>query len=126
MNQLCKMYHLDLGCQYNEKCRRKHCFIIKSEDAIRRFQLTRMVPLNPVSKLTKFTSGGRDYFGMRNGMDINFFDFNCETKQLSDVYKFTFPDPNSKYTFYDQKSHYIYYARENPDTFYQDIGFINI
>jgi hypothetical protein len=62
---------------------------------------------------------------LRNGNDIKFFDFNCETKvSLKDNY--SLPDPNSKYNFYDQKNLFIYYSRENPDTLYEDMGFYNL
>ena len=32
--------------------------------------------MNPVSKLTKFSSGGKDYYVMRSNLDINVFDIN--------------------------------------------------
>jgi hypothetical protein len=84
------------------------------------------VPNHPQTKLSKFNSGGKDFFALRNGNDVNFFDFNCETKVLGDVFKYSLPDPNSKYNFYDHKNEYIYYSRENPDTLYEDMGFYNL
>lgn len=79
-----------------------------------------------MSKLTKYHNGNKDFYGMRNNSDINFFEFNLETKQLTDMYKWQLPDPESKYTFYDHKNEYIYFGRDNLQGMYQDIGFYNL
>lgn len=68
---------------------------------------------------------------MRNGIDIDFFDFNWENKQqnkdpFSSVYKWNLPNPNVKYNFYDHKNQFIYYSGENADKMYQDIGFYDM
>ena len=63
---------------------------------------------------------------MRNNNEINFFDFNVETKQFGDVYSYSLPDPNGKYSFYDQKNEYVYFAKENTEMLYQDIGFYSM
>lgn len=86
----------------------------------------RTLPFHPLTKLTKFKSGEKDFFAMRNGNDINFFDFSCETKQLGNVFQYTLPDPNGKYNFYDHKNEYIYYSKDNPDTVYEDMGIYNL
>lgn len=59
---------------------------------------------------------------MRNGVDVNFFDFNFETKILGDVFKYSLPDPNGKYNFYDHKNEFIYYSKENEELHYEDMG----
>ena len=63
---------------------------------------------------------------MRNNADINFFEFNWETRTLNDMYKWQLPDPECKYSFYDHKNEYIYYGRDNLQGMYQDIGFYNL
>ncbi|MCB0369854.1 MAG: hypothetical protein KDD45_10560 [Bdellovibrionales bacterium] len=93
---------------------------------MKRFKLIRAVPLHPISKLTKFTNGGKSFFGMRNNLDITFFQFNCQTQELKDVFNWQLPDPNLKYTFYNQKDQYIYFSRENSEMHYQDIGFYDL
>ncbi len=49
---------------------------MNDEHAIRRFNFMRNIPNALQSKLSKFRSGGKDYFVLRNGNMINFFDFN--------------------------------------------------
>ena len=120
-----------MECKFGEKCNRKHYFVVNNENAIRRLDLMRNLPISPICKLTKFRNGDKDYFGMRNGTDIDFFDFNWENKQqnkdvFGSVYKWNLPNPNVKYNFYDNKGQYIYYSGENADKLYQDIGFFNI
>lgn len=56
-----------------------------------------------MSRLTSFSSGGKQFFAMRNGAVVNFFQFDFETKGLLDVFKYDFPDPAGKYNFYDHK-----------------------
>ncbi|TXI87294.1 MAG: hypothetical protein E6Q36_07755 [Chryseobacterium sp.] len=104
----------------------KHSFILNNEDSLRRYHLIRTVPFHPLTKLTKFKHGEKDVFVLRNGTDVNFFDFNCETKILGELHKYSLPDPNAKYNFYDHKNEFIYYSRENPDTLYEDFGFYNL
>ena len=84
------------------------------------------VPMHPICKLTKFRNGEKDYFGMRNNADINFFEFSLEKKQLIPMYNWQLPNPETKYTFYDHKNEFIYYGRDNPQGMYQDIGFYNL
>ena len=74
--QLCKMFHLDLPCKFGDKCNKKHHFLLNQPQGIRRFIMMRNLPLHPVSKLTKFISGGKDYYVMRNNLDITVFEFN--------------------------------------------------
>lgn len=105
------MHHLDMECKYGEKCNRKHYYSVKNPESIHRFQFLRNLPMSPVSKLTKFGSGGKDYFAIRNNMDVNIFDINIETKAFNDVYTWKLPDPNGKFTFYDQKDNFIYFGR---------------
>jgi len=77
----------------------------------------RNIPNTPLCKLTKFQSGGQDYFALRLGNDVNFFSFNPETKAMLDIYKWSFPTQGN-YHFYDQKNDNIYYSMENPQTSY--------
>lgn len=70
---LCKNFHLGIPCQYAENCNKKHYFVINDENAIRRFNFMRNIPNNNISKLSKFRSGDKDYFCLRNGNIINFF-----------------------------------------------------
>ena len=88
--------------------------------------MMRNVPVHPISKLTKFRNGDKDYFGMRNNADVSFFEFNWDTKNLVDMYSWKLPNPEVKYTFYDHKNQFIYYGRDNPQGMYQDIGFFNL
>jgi hypothetical protein len=125
-HQLCKMFQLGLECKFGEKCNRKHAFIPGEENALVRFMQMRNVPVHPVSKLTRFSSGGKEYFGMRNNLDVNFFEFNMQSRQLTDVFQWALPDPNGKFTYYDQKDDCIFYARQNPDLPYQDLGYYNL
>ena len=75
----------------------------------------RNVPVHVVSRLTKFTNGGVDYFAMRNDSAVNFFNFSCETKQLTDAFNYCLPK-DKKYNFYDHKGPYIYFSTTNPHT----------
>lgn len=84
------------------------------------------MPLHTVSKLTKFNSGGKDYYVMRNNIDVDVFEFMIDTKSFQSVYKWQLPDQNGKFTFYDHKDENFYYARENPDMHLQDLGFFNL
>jgi hypothetical protein len=91
-----------------------------------RLLFLRNLPLHPTTKLSSFKSGNKDFFAMRNGLDINFFEFSFETKLLTDVFKYTLPDPNGRYNFYDHKNEFIYYSKDNSDTHYEDIGVYNL
>ena len=71
--QLCRNFHLGIECKHGEKCNRKHAFLINNPESLRRFQMIRTLPQHPVSKLTKFNSGGKDYFAMRNDKTVNIF-----------------------------------------------------
>lgn len=73
------------------------------EDSLLRLQFVRTVPCHPVSRLTSFQSGGKQFFAMRNGPVVNFFQFSFETKGLTEVFKYDLPDPAGKYNFYDHK-----------------------
>lgn len=73
---LCRNFHIGQACQYPDNCKKKHYFIVNDEHAIRRFNYLKNLPNNLVSKLTKFKSGSKDYFALRNGNTINFFDIN--------------------------------------------------
>ena len=84
------------------------------------------MPLHPVSKLTKFNSGGKDYYVMRNNIDVDVFEFMLDTKSFNSVFKWQFPDQNGKFTFYDHKDENFYYARENPQFHLQDLGFFSL
>ena len=86
----------------------------------------RTVPFNLITKLTKYKSGDKNCFALRNGNDVDFFDFNCETKVLGSLLKYSLPDPNGKYNFYDHKNEFIYYSKDNPDTFCEDMGMYNL
>lgn len=72
---LCRNYHFNQTCTHGETCKRKHYFIFNDENAIRRFNFLRTAPTAFQSKLTKFRSGQKDYFALRDGNVINFFDF---------------------------------------------------
>jgi hypothetical protein len=65
---------------------------------------------------------------MRNGNAINFFDFNFETKLLTDVYTWPLPElpQGLKYNFYDHKGDYIYYSYPNPQTMLEDMAIFHI
>jgi hypothetical protein len=63
---------------------------------------------------------------MRNGIQVNFLEFNCEKKILEEVFKYTFPDPQGTYNFYDQKNYHIFFSKDNYDTSYDDMGIYNI
>lgn len=101
--QLCRMWQLGQECKFGEKCRNKHCFMLPKEDGLLRLQFIRAVPNHLVSRLTSFQSGGKQFFAMRNGGVVNFFQFDFETKGLQDVFNYELPDPAGKYNFYDQK-----------------------
>lgn len=75
-----------------------------NEESLLRLMFIRNLPFHQKCRLTKFKSGNKDFFAMRNGIDINFFEFNFETKTLGDVFKYQLPDPNGKYNFYDHKN----------------------
>jgi hypothetical protein len=64
----------------------------------------RQIPSHTASKLTKFETGGQDFFSLRMGEDINFFSYNAETKAFAEIYKWKLPVENGKYVFYDQKA----------------------
>ena len=70
------MFHFAQECKFGDKCKNKHAFVTPNEDSLLRIQFLRMVPNHVVSRLTKFSSGGKDFFAMRNGNQVNFFDFN--------------------------------------------------
>lgn len=91
LNALCRNFHYGVPCQYAENCNKKHYFVINDETAIRRFNFMRNIPNNNISKLSKFRSGNKDYFALRNGNIINFFEFNFETKALNDVFSWPLP-----------------------------------
>jgi hypothetical protein len=128
MFSLCRNFHLGQACQYGDNCKKKHYFIANDENAIRRFNFMRNIPTSPNSKLSKFRSGNKDYFVLRNGNVINFFEFNFETKALSDVFNWPLPDlpANLKYNYYDHKGEYIYYSYPNPQTLIEDMGIFHI
>jgi hypothetical protein len=101
---------------------------MNDEHAIRRFNFMRNIPTGLQSKLTKFRSGGKDYFALRNGNLINFFDFNFETKALSDVFTWNLPElpQGLKYNYYDHKGDYLYYSFPNPQTMLEDMAMFHI
>lgn len=88
----------------------------------------REAPNNVISKLTKFKSGNKDFFALRAGNTITFFDFNIETKGLNHVFTWNLPElANSmKYNFYDHKGEYIYYSFPNAQMLLEDIGIFHI
>jgi len=125
---LCRNFQLGIDCKFGEKCNRKHSFVVSGNpDQLRKLMLNRNVPVHPVSKLTKFRNGAKDFYGMRNNNDVNFFEYNLETQALTDMYNWRLPDAETaKYSYYDHKGEFIYYGRDNLQGMYQDIGFYNL
>lgn len=119
---LCRDFHFGNPCKFGETCKKKHYYILNSEDSIRRMDLLRQIPSHHASKLTKFQTGGQDFFSLRMGEDITFFSYNAETKAFAEIYKWKLPVENGKYVFYDQKGDYVYYSIQNATTTYMDIG----
>jgi len=79
----------------------------------------RDAPNHTISKLTKFTSGNKDYFALRIANAITFFSYNIETQGLNVVFNWNLPElqqANGKYNYYDHKNDYIYYSYSNPQT----------
>jgi hypothetical protein len=103
-NVFCRDAHFDIQCKFGEKCRRKHGFISSGEDNIKRMLFTRKVPTHPQSKLTTFHLKGKDYFALRCGNDVNFFDFDLENSNLVDLFKWSLPETTGKYHYYGQKN----------------------
>lgn len=95
---------------------------------MRQVLFTRNIPSSPISKLTTFKSGAKDYFVLRNANNINFFEYNIETQQFIDVFTWNLPDlPNGlKYNYYDHKGDFIYYSYPNPQTFIEDMAIFQI
>lgn len=124
----CRNYHLNQQCQYGENCKKKHYFMLSDELAIRRFNFMRSIPAGLQSKLTKFRSGGKDYFALRNGNQVHFFDFNFETKALNDVFTWSLPELPAplKYNFYDHRGDYLYYSFPNPQSMLEDMAVFHI
>ena len=52
---------------------KKHSFMFNDENGFRQILFTRNIPSSPISKLTTFKSGAKDYFVLRNANNINFF-----------------------------------------------------
>ena len=74
------------------------------------------------SKLCRFKSAEKEYFSLRNGLEITFFECNYQTKELAEVHRYTLPYPTANYNYYDHKAQFVYFTKENPDTLFEDMA----
>ena len=84
---MCRNYHFD-NCQRGAQCNRKHWFIVGDKEAMRRVMFTRN-PTGPVSRLTKLSEGGKDYFVLRDGREITVFEYVFEQNNFNKVYNWS-------------------------------------
>ena len=81
-----------------------------------------------MSKLTKFNSGGKDYFVMRNNKVVNVFNYNFDNNSFEDLYTWNLPDlpDNARFNYYDHKGENIYFTFPHHQTTYENLGVYNL
>jgi hypothetical protein len=69
---------------------------------------------------------GKNFFSLRLGSEVIFFEYDFESSQLKEVGTWKMPDPNVNYYYFSHKNQFIYYGFENAKTSYGDIGVYDI